>query len=70
MIHYAKLSSSPRLQRLYATLKDGKPKSTRDIMREADICAVNTAVAELRHNGYEIDCLCLGQGRYVYQLVE
>ena len=38
-MHSAKLENSPRLQRVYDCLMRG-PKTTREIGREADVCAV------------------------------
>ena len=67
-IHYAKLENSPRLQKLLAYLRDRKPHTTREIGRGVDIMAVNTAVDELRFNGYEIDCQCVRRGIYQYIL--
>ena len=48
--------TSPRLQRLIAVLRDGRPHTTRSIMRKASICAINSCVAELRAHGAEITC--------------
>ena len=47
---------SPRLQRVLVLLADGKPRTTRDIVRKARVMAVNAVVAELRHHGAEITC--------------
>lgn len=55
-IHYARLDNSPRLQRLLKFLSDCKPHTTREIFIGADICAVNTAVDELRENGFDVPC--------------
>lgn len=55
-INAARLDS-PRLQRVLALLKDGKPHTTRDIVRKARVMAVNAAVSELRHHGAEITCV-------------
>lgn len=70
MIHYAQLEHSPRLQRLNAYLleQNGRWRTTRDIIVGANICAVNTAVDELRCNGVAVDCRCAGRGRYEYRL--
>lgn len=68
MIHYAKIENSPRLQRLREYLSDYQPHTTLDIIRNAEICAVNTAVAELRKNNYKIDCKCIQRGIYNYQM--
>ena len=55
-LRYAKVEKSPRLQRVLELLRDGHPHTTREIIYTADVCAVNTCVAELRANGYEIRC--------------
>jgi hypothetical protein len=68
MIHYAKIEESERLQRTHRLLADGHWHGTREIMRTADVCAVNTVIAELRANGYDITTRCAGRGRYEYQL--
>lgn len=68
-IHYAKIDNSPRLKRVHAVLCDGKWHSTRDIMRAADVCAVNSIITELRANEYDIVSRCVGQGRYEYQMI-
>jgi len=67
-IHYAKLDKSPRLQRVLKYLKDKKPHSTRDIVKEADVCAVNSCVDELRENGFDIKCTRKGN-IWRYQLL-
>jgi len=46
---------SDRLRRVVRAMKDGRWHSTRDIMRRADVCAVNSCIAELRCNGAEIE---------------
>ena len=56
MMRAAKLANSPRLQRVHELLKSGKEYSTKEIMLLADVCAVNSCIAELRANGSEIDC--------------
>ena len=68
-MHAAKLEKSPRLQRVYSLLKAGRPYTTREIMAYADVCAVNSCIAELRDNGFNIICRALAKGRYSYQLV-
>lgn len=52
----AKLESSPRLQRVHALLSDGRPRTTRDIVTGAHVCAVNSCIAELRDNGVPVQC--------------
>ncbi|MBT0666371.1 hypothetical protein KI809_18845 [Geobacter pelophilus] len=54
--HYAKYEKSLRLQRMLELLLDGKKHTTLDIILKADICAVNSAAAELRVNGFNIRC--------------
>lgn len=52
----ARLSSSSRLQRVLKVLKDRKSHSTMNIIKQANVCAVNSIVSELRHNGVAIQC--------------
>lgn len=68
-IHAAKLENSPRLQRVRALLGDGAWYGTRDIVQRADVCAVNSAIVELRANGLAITTRCVGRGRYEYRLL-
>lgn len=65
-MHAARLDHSPRLQRVADLLADGREYSTREISRQADVYAVNSIVAELRANGYDVQCKCLGRGLFVY----
>ncbi|MCK5610627.1 hypothetical protein KAR91_52630 [Candidatus Pacearchaeota archaeon] len=69
-LHAARLENSPRLQRVAKFLSDGKPHSTREIIRECDVCAVNVIVGELRvpKNGFDIDCTREG-GIWSYKMV-
>ena len=67
-MNYAKLEKSARLQRVLAYLKDGLSHSTRDIIREANVCAVNSCISELRANGYDIDCK-KSEGIFLYTIV-
>ena len=67
-MHAAKLESSGRLQRVLAVLKGGEPKTTRELIRAADVCAVNSAVSELRRNGLSISCRPIKRGVYEYRL--
>jgi hypothetical protein len=69
-IHAARLERSPRLQRLLAFLNDKQWHGTREIMLNADICAVNTAIAELRANRIDVDTRCVGRGQYEYRVIE
>lgn len=73
-MHAARLASSARLQRVHALLVDGAEHSTLDIVREAEVCAVNAAVAELRAQGAVIDCRQTqspgGSRIFLYRMVE
>lgn len=55
-IHAAPLTS-PRLCRVLALLADGKPHTTRDVVRKARVMAVSACMAELRQHGAEISCV-------------
>lgn len=67
-MHYARIDQSPRLQRVAALLADGCARTTLDIVQCAGVCAVNSIVAELRANGWPIDCRRRGD-TWWYQLV-
>lgn len=67
-MHFAKLNKSARLQRVLSVLLQGTPKTTRQIIREAHVCAVNSIIAELRANGISIHCQCVKKGVYHYKL--
>lgn len=54
----ANLATSQRLQRVLSVLQDGQQHSTMDISRRANVCAVNSCIAELRDNGIEIESGC------------
>jgi hypothetical protein len=72
MIRAAALTS-PRLQRALAVLSDGRPHTTRDMVRRARVMAVNAVVAELRHHGAEITCsqqYVDGQRRFFYTMTK
>lgn len=72
MIRAAALSS-PRLQRVLALLSDGRPHTTRDIVRKARVMAVNACISELRHHGAEIDChqqVINDQRRFIYTMTK
>ncbi len=66
--HYAKVENSPRLRRVLDVLDDGEWHSTFDIMSRTQLCAVGSAVSELRANGLDIESRCVGQGKYEYRL--
>ena len=52
----ARLDTSPRLQRVLDYLSDRREHTTRDIVIGAQVCAVNSCIAELRMNGFDITC--------------
>jgi biotin operon repressor len=72
-MHAARVTS-PRLQRVLALLRDGRPHSTREIVRKAGVVAVSACVSELRTHGAKIDCrhevLPNGQRRFFYTMTE
>lgn len=69
MIHFARLENSDRLRRVLKMLLDGRWHSTRDIMLQADVCAVSTTISELRANGVDIVTICRSRPRrYEYAL--
>lgn len=55
-MNFARLSTSARLQRVHRLLRDGRARSTLEIVRDAQICAACAAIAELRANGAVIEC--------------
>ena len=65
---------TPRLQRVLRLLGDGRPHTTRDIVRRANVVAVNAVVAELRTHGAEIGCrvevLTDGRRRFFYTMTK
>lgn len=71
-MHAAALTS-PRLARVLRLLADGKPHTTRDIVRKAGVMAVNACISELRAHGAEISCaqvLVKDQRRFFYQMTK
>lgn len=72
MMHAAGLSS-PRLQRVLRLLSDGRPHTTRAIVRRARVMAVNACISELRHHGAEIACVrqfVNGRPRFFYTMTK
>ena len=67
-IHAATLEGSERLQRVAYLLSDYREYTTRQIVKQADVCAVNTIVQELRENGLKIACRCITRGVYGYTM--
>lgn len=73
-MHAATLASV-RLQRVLALLSDGRPHTTRDIVRRARVMAVSACISELRTHGAVIDCVKQaapsGQGwRFYYTMTK
>ncbi len=64
MMHAARLARSARLRRVHALLLDGQEHSTLDIVNAAQVCAVNSIIAELRANGSNIVCTRRGDVWY------
>lgn len=76
-MHAAKVEKSRRLQRVLELLRSRGPRgaTTREIRDVADVCAVNSIIAELRANGLHVDCEFVerhsnGSAIYRYTLVE
>jgi len=67
-IHTARLQNSPRLQRVLRVLSDGQEHTTWEIVMTARVCAVNSAVAELRANGIPVTCRQVGDRKFAYQI--
>lgn len=68
-MHYARLERSPRLQRLLAVLRQGGWYSTRELVKQAEVMAINSAADELRANGFDVECERRGQYWY-YRLAQ
>jgi hypothetical protein len=71
-MHAAGLQS-PRLQRVLRLLSDGRPHTTRDVVRKARVMAVNACVAELRFHGATILCTrqhVNGKPRFFYTMTK
>ena len=74
MMHAAALTS-PRLQRVLQLLSDGRPRTTRQIVRKGRVMAVNAVISELRHHGAEISCVQMpnrngGGRRWIYTMIK
>lgn len=67
-MHAADIDSSKRLQHVLGVLSDYAWHGTREIRDAADVCAVNSIIAELRANDFRIETRCVGKGRYEYRL--
>ena len=56
MIHAARLSKSPQLQRVFSFWSDGHWHSTMDTITHCNVCAVNAIASELRKNLVPVEC--------------
>jgi hypothetical protein len=68
MIHYGRVENSDRLKRFLDVLSQG-PATTREIIERGHVCAVNSIAAELKAQGYVIDCKPVSRGVFEYKLV-
>lgn len=70
-MHAAKRLTS-RLYRMLMYLKDvgDRGATTRDIIINADVCAVNSIAAELKTQGYRIECKRESKSVFRYKLIE
>ena len=66
-MNYANIENSLRLQKVITVLKDKKWHSTMDIIKRAEVCAVNSIITELRFNGLNIKCK-RESNKWLYQL--
>jgi len=71
-MHAAKIDDSPRLQKVRDFLRRKGSATTMEIVKGCEVCAVNSIIAELRSNGFTVDCSPVkGQrGVYLYTLNE
>lgn len=68
-MHSARIDRSKRLQRVDNLLADGKEYSTMEIVNQANVCAVNSIISELRANGRAIHCR-RDNGKWIYRRVD
>lgn len=66
-MNHANIESSDRLQRVAQVLAQGGEFSTLEIIKKANVCAVNSIVSELRQNGYDISCERRGE-KWFYRM--
>lgn len=66
-MNYANIEKSDRLKRVADVLAQNGELSTLDIIKKANVCAVNSIVSELRQNGYDITCQRRGE-KWFYKL--
>lgn len=63
----ASIEKSARLGRVLDLLSQGGEFTTLDIIKQANVCAVNSIIAEIRQNGYDINCQRRGD-KWFYRL--
>ncbi len=63
----ASIESSERLNRVLNLLSRGGEFTTLDIIKNANVCAVNSIISELRQNGFDINCQRRGE-KWFYRL--
>ena len=56
-------------ERVLAALKDQVGEWVPDLYRKCH-CMVHSRIADLRKQGYTIECKCFGKGDYRYRLTE
>lgn len=66
-MNYANIENSDRLARVADLLEQGGEFTTLDIIKKANVCAVNSIISELRQNGYDITCQRRGE-KWFYKL--
>ena len=66
-MHAADPAKSKRLLRVLGVLADRQPHSTLDLLTQAQVCAVNSCVSELRAAGHVIECKRRGD-TWLYRL--
>lgn len=64
----ANLKKSKRLKRVMRVLRRGGMYTTRELIRQAHVCAVNSIISELRANGYRIGCKRISRTTWGYML--
>lgn len=71
-MHAARIEDSPRLQKVLEYLRRHGGATTLQIIQGCGVCAVNSIIAELRANGYTVNCQAVKglRGVYRYDLVE
>lgn len=71
-MHAARIEDSPRLQKVLEFLRHKRAATTFEIIQGCNVCAVNSIIAELRANGYNVTCSAVPKQRgvYRYELIE